>query len=545
MARSPSDHAQPERSPDTPTSGRGPRQVKNVNTTDMRGAIDLATRSMARCFNADDEDRPFMYSRLWPDGWFGFSPWHGAVQIAGRHLEALLRAAEVTDTQADEEAIAKHTRAAFFSFGGPIALPLNRRDLGGPLVEVDEHACREAMLGLSALVRHRQSDQAADLAERFIAAIRQYWSPDDGWDVASIKRDTGLPFQARPTFIEGLGRAIGPLVKYYRTTGSDGALDLAQTLKDHALDHFFLDDGSYETERFGAHGHSTTCVMSSLAQLAELTADMGLLERVKTFYDNGLWDIRDEIGWVMERSDAGRNPDQGELNNTGDLLETALILARHGHTEHFDDAELILRGHLLPSQFRDLSFTGPPPEPNDSDARRDVADRALGMFGFCAPYAHRPIGIAEVAPSWDIVAGTTGSLCEAFVDAVTREGDTTRVNLWFDHAMPDVRVESIYTHDALRITPSRPRPLAVRLPHWLGADKVRIEPAGIEHRVAGSYLEFPDPTPNHAVVLHAELPTRDLLLHHRTRDIRVRLRGDAVEAMDSFGTDFAYFKALD
>ena len=272
---------------------------------------------------------------------------------------------------------------------------------------------------------------------------------------------------------------------------------------------------------------------------------MGLLKRVKTFYDTGLWDIRDEIGWVMERSDAGRNPDQGELNNTGDVVETALILARHGHTEYFDDAELILRGHLLPSQFRDLSFTVPPPQPDDSDARRDIADRALGMFGFCAPYAHRPIGIADVAPSWDIVAGATGSLCEAFVDTVTRDGNVTRVNLWFDHATPDVRVESIYTHDALRVTPLRPGPLAVRVPHWLSADKVRIEPAGLEHRVAGNYLEFPGPSPNQAVALHAELPTRELVLKHRTRDIRVRLRGDAVEAMDSFGTDFTYFDPLD
>ena len=268
MALSPSDHAQPEHDPGAMTDRRGPRRVRNVNTTDMRSAIDMAVRSMARCFNADDEDRPFMYSRLWPDGWFGFSPWHGAVQIAGRHLEAMLRAATVTGTEADEKAIEKHTRAAFFSFGGPIALPLNRREMGGPMAEVDEHACREAFLGLNALVRDRRNDQAADLAERFIAAIRQYWSTEDGWDIAAIERDSGLPFQARPTFIEGLGRAIGPLVKYYRTTGSDAALELAQTLRDHALDRFFLDDGSYETERFGAHGHSTTCVMSSLAQLA-------------------------------------------------------------------------------------------------------------------------------------------------------------------------------------------------------------------------------------------------------------------------------------
>ena len=32
--------------------------------------------------------------------------------------------------------------------------------------------------------------------------------------------------------------------------------------------------------------------MSSLAQLADLTHDTSLLDRVKVFYDNGLWDMR-------------------------------------------------------------------------------------------------------------------------------------------------------------------------------------------------------------------------------------------------------------
>ena len=183
--------------------------------------------------------------------------------------------------------------------------------------------------------------------------------------------------------------------------------------------------------------------------------------------------------------------------------------------------------------------------PDDSDARRDVADRALGMFGFCAPYAHRPIGIPEVAPSWDIVAGTTGSLCEAFVDAVRRDGEVTRVNLWFDHATADARVESSYSEGTLHVTPLRRGPIAVRIPGWLSPGDIRVEPAGLEQRFAGGYLEFPDPPPNQAITLHASLPRRELVLKHRTRDIRVRLRGAAVEAMASFGTDFTYFDPLD
>ena len=36
----------------------------------------------------------------------------------------------------------------------------------------------------------------------------------------------------RSTFVVGLGRSIGPLVKYYKATGYGAALDLAIVLKD-------------------------------------------------------------------------------------------------------------------------------------------------------------------------------------------------------------------------------------------------------------------------------------------------------------------------
>ena len=47
----------------------------------------------------------------------------------------------------DEEAIEKHRRAAFFSFSGPVALPLNRRVIGGPLVNFAAHNIRVRLRG--------------------------------------------------------------------------------------------------------------------------------------------------------------------------------------------------------------------------------------------------------------------------------------------------------------------------------------------------------------------------------------------------------------
>ncbi len=77
-------------------------------------------------------------------------------------------------------------------------------------------------------------------------------------------------------------------------------------------------------------------------QCADLLGDGSLMMRVKAFFDNGLWAMRDEIGWSPERL-TQENSDHGEANNTGDILETALILGRWGYPEYYHDAERILR----------------------------------------------------------------------------------------------------------------------------------------------------------------------------------------------------------
>ena len=269
-------------------------------------------------------------------------------------------------------------------------------------------------------------------------------------------------------------------MKYYRATGYGPALELALLLKDRALDEAFRADGAYDEARFGGHCHSTTCVMSSLAQLADLTGDASLMARVKVFYDNGLWEIRDEIGWSIEGSRVEEDSGRGEANNTGDILETALILGQWGHTEYYHDAERILRCHLLPSQLRDVSFVVEPPNPDGVDGRRNVAERLRGGFGFPAPYGHEPLGIMESAKprvgfNLDIVGGAVGSLCEAYRDVTRTDEAGHWVNMLFDHETDSIRVESPYTHSALRVTVKRPAPLFVRVPPWVEADSLKID----------------------------------------------------------------------
>ena len=517
-----------------------PARVSNVNTTSIPAAVELACRAMGQVFNPADNGYPYMYTRIWPDGWLGFSPYHGAVQLSGRHLDALLAAEAVLGIEVDEGVVARHTEASYFSLSaGP--LPCNHSTPGGPLTSVDEHSIREAVHGLQALARYRASDRAVEAAEALIADVRRFWRAESDWDQDGVRAAYGLPMTARPTFVEGVARSIGPLVKYYGATGSKAALELAQDLAGHATSRFFLADGSYDADRLGAHTHSTTCTLSGLALLGSVTDDRELLAQVRAFYDNGLRVIRDAVGWVRERHHPSFHPEQGEMNNVGDVIETALILGNYFDDIYFEDAERYLRSQLMPSQVRDLSFMDQAP---GGDERRDLRTRLLGLFGFNAVYGHLPLGKNQVTPSLDIVGGATASLCAAQRATAPTSDGRTMVNMLFDYESDAVRIESPYTGGALRITPKTADDIAVRVPSWADLDGTTVDGNPAERLIVDGRITLRRPQVGRAVEVGLPLAERDLRIRHQDHDISAHLRGDAVVAMDDLGAGLAYFPPL-
>jgi hypothetical protein len=268
------------------------------------------------------------------------------------------------------------------------------------------------------------------------------------------------------------------------------------------------------------------------------------MERVKRFYDRGLWKLRDEIGWSSE-SVFQKNTDHGEVNNSGDILETALILGRWGYSQCYHDAERILRCHILPSQLRDVSFIHDPPNPNGLDSLRDVARRHLGAFGFPAPYGHESIGAGRDGISFnlDIVGGTVGSLDEAYREVTRQDAVGHWVNLLFDHATDAIKVKSPYTHDSLQITLRKPAPLFVRIPPWVDRTAIRIEGDQRKPQWHGDYLFFPSPPVGKPLAIRFPLKEHEITLSGAVHihPIKVRLRGDEVVAMENFGADLTYF----
>jgi len=154
-------------------------RVRDVNTTDIRDAIRPGCRTMASVFNADDRDLPYFGSQVRPDPRLsggGLSDAH----VPGRHLNALLNAEDAAGVDLDAAAVAKQARAAFFSYSGPLALPLGRSASGGRLGAFDPHNVLEGFHALCALAQFPDSARAHELAAASIAAIFTTWDPDTG-----------------------------------------------------------------------------------------------------------------------------------------------------------------------------------------------------------------------------------------------------------------------------------------------------------------------------------------------------------------------------
>jgi hypothetical protein len=526
-------------------SGRTNRntRLRDVNTTDIPGAIALGCKTMSHVFNADDHDIPFFGSSIDENAsglWFNDS--HSEAHIPGRHLNALLNAEDVLGLKMEKNVIEKHSAAAFYAYSGKIPMPLNRKKIGGELVNFLPHNIREGFHALYALVRFRNSKKARALAEQSIEFIFDNWSPENGWNRQYIETELGLSLiEWRGPFITGIARAIGPLVKYYNATGYGRALELALLLKQKALDEFFLPQGRFDVSLFGTHTHSTTCVMSSLGQLADATGDIHLLKRVKVFFDNGLTEISNAIGWSVENCDPDSDPDRGEINNTGDILETALILAKWGYTEYYNYAERILRAHLLPAQLRDISFIKEPLNPKKEDGKRDVAERHRGAFGFPAPYGHRPLGNKVISFNMDIVGGGVGSLCEAYRNIYVFKYRAHYVNLLFDYDSESLTIASPYTHDALSVYVKKQAPLFIRIPAFVHRSKLS---ASETYVFDGDYLLITNPPLNKKITIGFDLTETDFILEYGNRKIKSILRGDSIKAMENFNADLTFFEAI-
>ena len=413
--------------------------------------------------------------------------------VVGRFLDALAgcsRIIELPDEAAIYDALAQQLYDSLERH--PSGLPWNSPAPWQPDVAA-MHNCREVVLGLLALWNWRADARAAAALRRLCRAILgaigdgarfpgESLGPD-GWTNAF----SGILAPPPAT----TGRLIRPLVQYYRQSADEAALELARRFAADNLDRAFGADGSI-ADAAGTHMHSITGTITGLIDYGILVGDETIIEGARRAYDVGLRPFRSSYGWVKEfrwapwlagplhaAGYAGFDINRGEANNTGDLIEAALLLGAAGYRDYYEDADRMLRNHLLASQVVDTSWVQEASgrEDDDEASYGDVARRARG--GFCFGGTSGLISYPEEAyqVNADLVGGALQAICEAW-EAIADVRDNT------------VRVDLLYSKEdssfSLTCPPPGPEPIILRL-HEAASVQLRIpswtQTAGVNFQI--------------------------------------------------------------
>jgi hypothetical protein len=530
-------------------------KLRDVNPTSLTDAITLGCHAIGNAFDASDNDTPYFLAFARPRPFFGFSRLFSDANVPGVKLLGLLNAERALGTPIGEEAFEKLRKTVYFSLSGPVGLPLNRETKSGPLVNFGAFNLHAALGALNALIAFRGEERAHAAAERCIAAMLDLWKPETGWDAARLKQAYGVvliengggtpTIQRSVPLFPGIGGSIGALANYYATTRSPAAWRLVSILRDIVVSEYLNERGDYDPARMGPSSRWAIRIMQVLSQVASATQDADLMARVKRLYANGVKQLTNEFGWSTEPIERYTLDTDGAPS---EIVESALRFASAtGDAGCYQHAEQVLRGRLLPSQLRDVSWIAPSPASPDRDEDRDVAQRLKGSWGFPAPYGHKAVNDTvwgnRVPFLQDVVGFVVTSLSAALENATEYARGEHRINLLFDRTTDAIVVHSPYTGDGLRFELKRPGPVLVRLPPWINRDKLQIAGGVALSRLENGYLRL---TPQRReVVLRFPLTQRQTELPYRGETVRVRLKGDQVTQMDNFGADLTFFDAFE
>ena len=176
---------------------------------------------------------------------------------------------------------------------------------------------------------------------------------------------------------------------------------------------------------------------------------------------------------------AGFDISRGEANNTGDLIEAALLLGQAGYRQYFEDADRMLRNHLLASQVVDTSWVQEA-RGYDNDAETlygEVARRTRGGFCFGSPNGliSYPGEVYQV--NADLVGGALQAICESWEAIARLDGNSARVDLLFSKEDKALSVTCPAPGpDPITLRLNEAKTLQVRIPAW-------AQPSGVGFQV--------------------------------------------------------------
>ena len=448
--------------------------------------------------------------------------------VVGRFLDALAccsRIIELPDETEIYDALAQQLYDSLERH--PSGLPWNSPAPWQPDVAA-MHNCREVVLGLLALWNWRADARAERALRRLCRSILRAIGDGARFPAGSLGPDgwtnafSGILSPPPAT----TGRLIRPLIQYYRQSADEVALELARRFAVDNLELAFDADGSI-AEAAGTHLHSITGTITGLIDYGILVDDEAIVESARRAYDVGLRPFRSSYGWVKEfrwapwlaeplgaAGYAGFDINRGEANNTGDVIEAALLLGQAGYPGYFEDADRMLRNHLLASQVVDTSWVQEAMgyEDDDETCYGNVAQRARG--GFCFGGTKGLISYPEEAyqVNADLVGGSLQAICEAWDAIADLDKDRVRINLLYS------KEDSAYSmtcpppgREPIILHLKEAAPLHLRIPSWAEPAAVTLQiddmpKSSARDDIADGYLRLSPLAPDSVVKIW--LPSR-------------------------------------
>ena len=437
-----------------------------LQPVDLRTHIRLGVNHIYEgAIDARQQYMPFVRFNLTQAPTWARHEYWGCPHMVGRFLDALAVSSEVIDIPPHDEADNALRDLLRNSLRNPtgFAFDAGPGETGkrGAMI----HSCREVLLGLLALARWKKCEQSAELARGLVRNIEKA-TRETGMFPAPYIYEDGWAKPEKDQINSTIGRLIGALMKYYRQTKDDLAVQLAKRFADVNIAKTFTAEGEL-TELAGGHLHSTEGTMTALLDLGVLTGDKRYFEIGHRFYDVGLRRWRTSFGWAKESRDS--KPGRGEANNTGDFIEAAVILGSNGYPEYFRDAECFIRNGLLAAQVVDTNWISQSTEKDTEEyAYSEIRRRAKGAFAFTTPYGYHSYNT-------DLMGGALQSLGEAYHAMATEDSAGCHVNMLFPADLPGLSLRSSLPEAGqLQIETKQPCTLHVRIPGWVERQSLKL-----------------------------------------------------------------------
>jgi hypothetical protein len=476
--------------------------------SDIKLAVELATRSLAQHVNRDRCRRPPLddpanrATTAWQPGLYPELYWHsdrladgtgrfnpvarshaldnGVAHVVGRALWAFLLAQETVGIVPEADSLEILTRYCRDMYHNPDHLSAFIDPANGFERSVVLHDQREGFLGLLALARVRNDAWARDELREVISSLEK--STDEQGHLSAEKaKQSGLKARLLGAGNDATtsGRLVEPLMEYYALAGDERALRLAGRFARATLETTFAQDGRFrEVSSSGGHIHSITSSLCGITRYAICTDDADMIARCRRILDVGVAEYSSSWGWVDEvmPEHTANEISRGEINQTGDVIRTALLLGQAGYPQYYELAERFLRGCLLPVQYQedDVRRILRPVESPQDDSQRDVPARVVGGYSMFLPNDRQRAGVWPMTTQ-DIISGGVHALCECWRHRCTITDDAVRVNLLFDCDGPEVTIRSdLPQKGRIRFLFKKAKPLMVRLPDWADAKTLKV-----------------------------------------------------------------------